>query len=365
MQWQSEKLLGFGCTPLNSFRDHNVTSWRIFVKRVTSLFITLAIAVVGLRAQEYTIKFATVAPEGTSWMNVMKEYDAAVRKESGGRLGFRIYGNSVQGDEKVVLRKIKAGQLHSGGFTGVAMGEVAPKVRILDSPFLFRTFEEVDYIYDQYDKEFRQAFEDGGYVLLGWAEVGFVHVFTNALIAKPQDLKSLKMWTWEGDPIAEALFSEFNIKPIPLALTDVMTSLQTGLIDAFYSSTYAALALQWYTRAKYMVNVRLADAAGAVLLSKKYYDKLPPDLQDILLRNGKTYFKRLTQFSRRDNAEAIEIMKKRGISLIEATPADNQYYIESCRIARRKLVGKVYTEDFLNRIEKSIEDYRRSHKASQ
>lgn len=335
------------------------------MKRFLGLLITVAVFGAPLLAQEFTIKFATVAPEGTSWMTVMKEYDAAVRKESGGRLGFRIYGNSVQGDEKVVLRKIKAGQLHAGGFTGVAMGDIASKVRILDSPFLFRTFDEVDYIYDQYDKEFRQAFEEGGYVLLGWAEVGFVHVFTNARIAKPQDLKSLKMWTWEGDPIAEALFLEFNINPVPLALTDVMTSLQTGLIDAFYASTYAALTLQWYTRAKYMVNVRLADAAGAVLLSKKYFDKLPPELQDILLRNGRIYFKRLTEYSRRDNADAIEIMKKRGISLIEATPADNQYYSESCRIARRKLIGKVYSEEFLTRIEKSIEDYRRNRKGSQ
>jgi len=335
------------------------------LKRVLSLFLMLGGFVAGLIGQEYTIKFATVAPDGTSWMTVMKEYDAAVRKESGGRLGFRIYGNSVQGDEKVVLRKIKAGQLHAGGFTGVAMGEIASQVRILDSPFLSRTYDEVDHIYEQYDKEFRRAFEEGGYVLLGWAEVGFVHVFTNVPIAKPQDLKKLKMWTWEGDPIAETLFRELDINPIPLSLTDVLTSLQTGLVDAFYASTYAALTLQWYTRAKYMVNVRLADAAGAVLLSKKYYDKLPADLQDILLRNGKVYFKRLTESSRKDNADAIEIMKKRGISLIDATPDDYQYYIDVCRNARKKLVGKIYSEDFLNRIEKTVEEYRRTHKAAQ
>jgi len=335
------------------------------VKRLSWLVFILGFSVTSLLGQEFTIKFATVAPEGTSWMNIMKEYDAAVRKESGGRLGFKIYGNSVQGDEKVVLRKIKAGQLHSGGFTGVAMGEIASKVRILDSPFLFRTYDEIDYIYDQYDTEFRQAFEEGGYVLLGWAEVGFVHVFTNVRVAKPQEMKSLKMWSWEGDPIAETLFREFDINPIPLALTDVMTSLQTGLIDAFYASTYAALTLQWYTRAKYMINVRLADAAGAVLLSKKYYDKLPSELQEILLRNGRTYFKRMTELSRKDNANAIDIMKKRGISLIEASPADYQYYTETCRSARRRLVGRVYSEDFLNRIEKTIEDYRGNRKAPQ
>jgi len=333
------------------------------VKRLSWLVFILGFSVTSLLGQEFTIKFATVAPVGTSWMNIMKEYDAAVRKESGGRVGFKIYGGSLQGDERAVLRKIRAGQLHAGGFTGVAMGEIASKVRILDSPFLFQTYEEVDFIYEKYDDEFRKAFEEGGYVLLGWAEVGFVHVFTNHEIKKPQDLRSLKMWAWEGDPIAETLFRELNISPIPLALTDVLTSLQTGLIDAFYASTYAALTLQWYARAKYMVDVRLADAAGAVLLTKKYFDKLPPDLQEILLRNGRTYFKRLTEFSRRDNAEAIEIMKKRGISLIKASPDDYQYYVDVCTAARRKLIGKIYTEDFLNRVEQSIGEHRRSHKA--
>jgi TRAP-type C4-dicarboxylate transport system substrate-binding protein len=315
-------------------------------------------------AQQYTIRFATVAPEGSTWMNVMKEYDAAVRKESGGRLGFRIYAGSVQGDEKVVLRKIRAGQLHSGGFTGVAMGEIAPKVRILDSPFLVRNFEEVDFLYEKFDQEFRQAFEEGGYVLLGWAEVGFVHVFTSTPIRKPEDLRGLKMWTWEGDPIAETAFRALGINPIPLSLDNVLTSLQTGLIDAFYTSPYAATVLQWYTRVKYMVDVPLADAAGAVLISKKYFDTIPPDLQQILLRNGKTYLSKLTRLSREDNKKAIEEMKKRGITLLPVEEKQLQYYIEVGARARRMLVGKLFTEDFLNRVEKSLAEFRKNHKAS-
>ncbi len=321
-------------------------------------FTLLAQSVFG---QQYTIKFATVAPEGSTWMNVMREYDAAVRKESGGKVGFKIYGTSVQGDERAVLRKIRVGQLQAGGFTGMAMGEIAPKVRILDSPFLFRTYQEVDHIYEQYDQEFRKAFEDGGYVLLGWAEVGFVYVFTNTPVQKPEDLKSLKMWAWEGDPIAEMLFREMDMNPIPLAITDVMTSLQTGLIDAFYTSPYAAVVLQWFARVKYIVDVPLADAAGAVVVSKSYFDKIPPDLQEILLRNGKIYMKRLTETSRVDNRKALEEMKKRGIKFLKAEEKDYARYVEICRTVRGKLVGKVYSEDFLKRIEKSVEDFRKNN----
>jgi len=333
------------------------------VKSVTRSACLLLLAG-SLYAQEYTIKFATIAPEGTTWMNVMKEYDAAIRKESGGRLGFKIYAGGVQGDEKTVLRKIRVGQLQSGGFTGVGMGEIAPKVRILDSPFLARTEEEIDLLYRDFGKDFEKAFEDGGYVLLGWAEVGFVHVFTSTPIKKSEDLKGIKMWTWEGDPIAETAFRTLGINPIPLSVIDVMTSLQTGLIDAFYTSPYAAIALQWFARVKYMVEVPLADAAGAVLVSKKFYDQLPKDLQEILIRNGRLYISKLTKLSRKENADAIRELKKRGIVTLPATERDLQEYVEVGSRSRRALVGKMYTEEFLNRVEKAIADFRRSKSGS-
>lgn len=335
------------------------------MKRILSIFLLTTSLLFTSYSQQYTIKFATVAPDGSTWMNVMKEYDAAVRKESGGRLGFKIFPGGIHGDEKVVLRKIKIGQLHSGGFTGVGMGEIAPKVRILDSPFLVRSYGEVDYIYQQFDKEFQQAFEEGGYVLLGWAEVGFVHVFTSTPVNKPDDLKGLKMWTWEGDPIAETAFKALGINPTPLSLDNVMTSLQTGLIDAFYTSPYAATVLQWYTRVKYMVDVPLADAAGAVLISKKYFDTLPKDLQDILLRNGRTYLAKLTKLSRQDNKTAVEEMKKRGIVLLKASDKDVQQYVEIGGRARKMLVGKLFSDDFLNRVEQSVKEFRTKNKGSQ
>ena len=334
------------------------------MKRLQYAVGLLFLASLAVYGQQYTIKFATIAPEGSTWMNVMKEYDAAIRKESGGRMGLKIYSAGVQGDEKSVLRKIRVGQLHSGGFTGLGMGEIAPKVRILDSPFLVRNNDEVDMLYKNYSKEFEQAFEEGGYVLLGWAEVGFVHVFTSTPIRKKEDLKGLKMWTWEGDPIAETAFRTLGMNPIPLSLLDVNTSLQTGLINAFYTTPYAAIALQWYTRVKYMVDVPLADAAGSVLISKKYYDQLPSDLQEILLRNGRLYIAKLTQLSRKDNVDSITELQKRGITILTADQKELQDYIEVGSKSRRALVGKLFTEEFLNRVEKSVADYRIAQKTA-
>lgn len=335
------------------------------MKRLLSIFLlTTVILTTCASQQNHIIKFATIAPENSTWYNVMKEYDAAVRKESGGRLKFQIYAGGVSGDERAVLRKIRIGQLHAGGFTGVAMGEIAPSVRILDSPFLVRNNEEVDFLASQFENEFDQAFEKGGFVLLGWAEVGFVHVFTNSPVDKPDDLKYIKLWTWEGDPVAEAAFRELGISPIPIAVTDVLTSLQTGLIDAFYSTPLATIALQWHTRAKYMVETPISNAAGAVLLSKRQYDKLPADLQEILIRNGKKHLSKLVKLVRTDNEKSIVQLKKAGIKIQDVDENELAIYVEAGARARRALVGKLYSEEFLNTVEKAIDDYRKNNRAS-
>lgn len=314
-------------------------------------------------AQEYTIKFASLAPEGTTWMNVLKEFDVAVRKESGGKLGFKIYAGGVQGEDKDVIRKMRLGQLHSAGLTGVGLGDITSKVRILDSPFLFENYDEVDHVYSTFADEFDKAFRDNGYVLLGWAEVGWVYVLTNTPVRTLADMNGVKMWMWEGDKIAEATFKALGISPIPLSVVDVLTSLQTGLINGAYTSPLAALALQWHTRVKYVMDLPLADASGAVVISKKKFDQLPADMQEILLRNGKKYMRELTLKSRKENADAIATLKKTGKQFIEVTSQKTiDEYKAAGKKARQQLVGSLYDQDFLNRIEKSLTDFRANHK---
>jgi TRAP-type C4-dicarboxylate transport system substrate-binding protein len=313
-------------------------------------------------AQQFTIKFATLAPEGSEWIKIMRDYDKAVREQSGGRVGFKIYAGAVAGDEKDVIRKIRLGQYHSGGFTGVGLGEVAKTTRILDAPFLFKSHDEIDFIINKFDAEFRKAIEDGGFVLLGWAEVGFVYVYSNSPVSTPQDLKNTKMWMWEGDPIAQAVFQVIGISPIQLSITDVMTSLQTGMINGVYSSPYALVALQWFTRVKYMMSEPIAISNGAVLISKKMFDSMPKDLQEILLTNGRKYFRDLTIESRKENTAAVETLKKRGIQVTTPPKNVSAEYEGIGEKARRLLVGKLFSQQFLDDVESALRTYRQGSK---
>ncbi len=334
------------------------------IRRVFFIALLAALPAFWLAAQQYTIKFATLAPEGSTWIKVMRELDSAVRAQSGGRLGFRLYPGGVAGDEKDVIRKIRLGQYGGGGFTGVGVGEVAKKVRILDAPLFFKTYDEVEHIQQKYEKDFEQSFEDGGFVLLGWAEVGFIYVFSNKLVRSFADLRAMKPWMWEGDPIAQSAYQAIGVSPVQLSATDVMTSLQTGMVDAVYASPYTLIALQWFTRVSYAMTQPLADALGAAIISKKIYDSLPDDLKGILLSTSRNYISRLTDSSRQDNAKAIETLKARGVKFVPAPPEIASEFDTIGNKARQILVGTLYSQEFLVDVERSLAEFRAEHPAS-
>lgn len=326
-----------------------------FIILIFILFSSASIAF----AQKYQIKFASLAPDGSTWMNIMREFDKAIREQTKGEMGFKIYPGGVAGDEKDVLRKIRLGQLHSAGFTGVGLGEVNSEVRIFDSPFLFQNYAEVDSIQHKFFDRFAAGFEKNDYILLGWADVGFVYVYTNTPVRKLADMKDIKMWMWEGDPVAEATFKSLGISPIPLSVIDVMTSLQTGMVNGVYTSPLAIIALQWFTKVKYMMELPLADAAGAVLISKKMFDKIPAQYQEILMANAKTYFTRLMKLSREDNARSIETLKKNGIQLVPSPSEDQlKLFHEKGREARRMMAGKLYPLELVEEVEQALVEYR-------
>jgi len=327
------------------------------VKFNVTVFLIL-ISLTGFVNSQVVIKFATQAPEGSAWIKVMEEYNKQVQELTNGQVKFKIYPGGIQGDELGVLRKIRFGSLHSAGFTGVGAGEILPEFRILEAPMLIRTYEEVDYITSLLYDELAKKFEANDFVLLGLTEVGFVYVFGQKPITSISDLKNVKMWMWEGDPLAEAVFKSMGANAIPLSITDVLTSLQTNLIEAVYTSPLACVTLQWYTRVKYMMDLPLTDSFGAILLSKKMFDKIQPDYQKILVEKGRENMKRLVQLSRQSNQESIELMKKNGIQIVKVPEANLKGFYEAARLARNDLVGKLYSAELLSRVETALQELR-------
>jgi TRAP-type transport system periplasmic protein len=306
-----------------------------------------------------TIKFATVAPLNSTWMNIMQELDQEVREKTADEVGFKFYAGGVLGDEQDVIRKIRFGQVHGGGFTGRGLGQIDEQVRILDLPYLFKSSAEADVVLNGMFDRFAGNFEDKGFVLLGWAEVGFVHFFTIDPVLDLKSLKAQKMWIWDGDPLAGAYFNELGLKPIPLALPDVLTSFQTGLINGAYASPYGASVLQWQTRVKYVSELPFTNACGAVLVSQKIWNKISPEHQEIIREVSRRKLDELTAASRIDNKAALKAFQDAGIELMPITDEETQNSFEELGIAvQNKLAGKMYDKDLLEEIRTLIKTQR-------
>jgi TRAP-type transport system periplasmic protein len=329
-----------------------------FFKR---LFVASAILATNSFGAEPTriLKFATLAPEGSSWMNTMAALNKDVMDKTGGAVKFKFYPGGISGDEKDVVKKVRIGQLQAAGFTGVGLGEIAPEVRLLDAPWLFKSDKEVDYVYKTFAKELSAAVDKAGYVLLGWTELGPVYVFTKNPLKQPEDMRAQKMWVWEGDPIAQAAYAALGVSPIPLSVVDVMSSLQTGLIDGFYGPPMGVVALQWFKRAKHVYPVPMARSAGAVLLSKKAFDQLAADQQKTLLELSAKHLAKLNEQSRAENEEALKSLQKQGLALGEKPgPETLKRLDELGKKARRELAGKLYSESLLKQVEAALDELR-------
>jgi TRAP-type C4-dicarboxylate transport system substrate-binding protein len=302
-------------------------------------------------ADRFLIKFATVAPEGSTWMNHMRELDKKLRTKSQGRIGFRIYAGGVAGDELDVLRKIRIGQIHSAAFSGVGFGQILPMVRILDLPFLFRNDGEIDLAQRSLQDDFSAHFQEKGFELISWAEVGNVHLFSQKPIEQVGDLSRLKVWAWSGDPIAKETFTAMGTNPIPLAITDVTTSLSTGMIDTVYAPPLGALALQWYTSVKYMMSLPLAHSTGAVLLTKAYADQIPADLLKMLKEEFQSAMVALTSDLRMQSEETIRLLEKRGLTILPLpSGADLQAFYKVHDQVALALAGEIYPKELLDRV---------------
>jgi TRAP-type C4-dicarboxylate transport system substrate-binding protein len=322
-----------------------------FLTAVVILFLLSACPTLAQAGDPVVIKFATVAPEGSTWMKTMRELDAAIKEKSGGQVSFRIYAGGVAGDELDVLRKIRIGQIHAAAFSGVGFGEILPMVRVMDLPFLFRSYEEVDRVHSELEEYFSTRFREKGFELLAWAEVGNVHLFSQEPIRRVADMARLKVWAWSGDPLAKETFSSMGINPIPLTITDVMTAMNTGMIDTVYAPPLGAVALQWHRSAKYMMSLPLTHSTGAVLISSASFQKISPPRAEMMREQFRQAMSRLTLELRAQSDEAIRVLEKGGITIPPLPTGSDlkDFYAVHDQVAR-KLSGKVYPRELLERI---------------
>ena len=288
----------------------------------------------------HTIKIATIAPDGSSWMTEFRAASAEIEKRTQGRVGFKFYPGGVMGNDQSVLRKMRIGQLHGGAFTGGGLAEVYADSRIYGLPFLFRDEAELDYVRARMDATFNSGLEQAGLVNFGFADGGFALLMSVPPIARLDDLKKTKTWVPEGDPIAYGMMQALGFPPVTLPLTDVMTGLSTGLIGTVGSSAIGAVAFQWHTKVKYVSDLPFAWLYGVFCIDKKVFDKVPAADQAIVREVLTATFKKLNVQNRSDGLRAREALDKQGLKTFQFNAEDVAKFERTGAMVASELAAK-------------------------
>ncbi len=288
------------------------------------------------RGKARQLRLATLAPEGSSWAKAFEDTAREVYARTNKELEIVVFFGGTMGDEKATVLKMRHGQLDGGALTSVGLGEIDPQLLMLQLPLLFKDENQLDYVRGKMSATFEAMLEKGGFKLGAWGDVGFIYLFSNTAVKTPDDIKSTKMWVWDTDPVSKAVMSVAGVNAVELGVPDVLPSLQTGLIDAFTNSPYGAIALQWYSKAAFVTNLKLSVGIGGSVLTQKAWNSLPVAHQEVLTAVTAEKYQALVSRIRKDNKKAIKSLKDAGLTVVE--PGDFVKWASIAVQAREKLI---------------------------
>jgi TRAP-type C4-dicarboxylate transport system substrate-binding protein len=322
----------------------------------TSLLLSLTVA--SPAAAETVLKVGTLAPDGSGWVTALRNIDQEIREVTGDEVQLKIYPGGVQGDEDVMLRKIRIGQLQGAGLSGTGVSRILPDVLALEMPFLFDNYDEIDYVVSQMEDFYQQAALEAGYVLLGWSDIGFVYLMSQEPIRSVEDLRGHKVWRLQNEPITGALMARTNVTSVPLSIPDVLLGLQTNLVDVVYASPTAAIVLQWFTRVKHYTDLPINYSIGAFVVYRKAFDKLSQNHQQQLMEISQRHTRRHNLRGRTDNAEALRIMQREGVTPVVSPPKAIASFQQLVVDSTPDLVGSAFSRQAYDLVHQHLAEFR-------
>ena len=310
-------------------------------------------------ADAVILKIATLSPEGSGWMQKMRLGAKDVARRTDNRVRFKFYPGGVMGDDKTVLRKIRIGQLQGGAVVAGSLSKYFRDNQVYSLPLNFRSFEEVDYVRSKMDTTIIDGLKKGGFVTFGLAEGGFAYIMSNKPVLTIDDLRRQKMWVPDNDETTMEIVKSFGITPIPLSIADVRTGLQTGLIDTVATPPIGAIALQWHTQIKYLLDVPLVYIFAVMAVDRKVFEKISPANQMIVREVMERVFKDIDRENRKDNVKALQVLRKQGVQFMKPSSEElKQWYASASKILKQMVIAGRLSEGIVQILEKNINDYR-------
>lgn len=331
----------------------------------TRLLLMLSALLFSMPAMSLTLKIATVTPEGSQWMKDMRSSANEIKERTEGRVKIKYYGGGIKGDDAKVLAQIRIGQLQGGAFTPSALAAIYPDLNIYGMPLVFNSAEEAAYVRGHLDSRLQRGLEDAGFVNFGFAAGGFANLTSNEPVKSLADMKGKRVWVPEGDAMSRASMQALSLMPVTLPLTDVLTGLQTGLIDIVAIPPIVALLMQWHTKVKFVSELPLVYTFGFMAIDKRAFDKISTQDQAIVREVMGATYRKFDKANPVDNKGAFDALIKSGIELIEFG-AEEFAEVRSVLLKSNRQLGEKgeFSLTLYDEMMRHIEDYRSEHIAA-
>lgn len=313
---------------------------------------------------KHTFKIASLAPEGSVWVTKFREFADEVTEKTGGEVGFKIYPGGVMGDDASMYRKMRVGQLHGGGFTMTGISTIIPDFRVMAIPFLLKSYEEVDIVKKGLHPLWHKQFSEKGMELIALTEVGFIYTMSTKPIATAKELQEATSWIPSGDPLSATFMTDLGMNPVQLGIPDVLSSLQTGLVDTVYNSLYGSIVMQWFTKARYITDTPFGYAYGVFLMDRRKLNKLTDEQKNILQQAADHHFTDLLAETRKSNLESRKVLQDHGVTFV---PADEQSKLELEQYRDKTIplmIGESFSEEIYEALDSILKKYRAENPAS-
>ncbi|AKS41930.1 TRAP transporter substrate-binding protein DctP [Wenzhouxiangella marina] len=285
------------------------------------------------------LKIATLAPDGSSWMNALNAAADAVEADTEGRVSIRYYPGGVMGDANAIFRRMRLGQLNGGAFTLGDLVGISGAVNLYSLPFVFDSVDEIQALRPTYDPLIIEALEEGGVIIPGIALGGFAYLFGREAFPDPDEMDtSWRVWVQPEDTLSRETLERLGVSPVPLALAEVYTALQTGAINTFASTTSGAIILQWHTRARHMLDLPVLMTGGTIGFDPRSLGRMADADREVLLSRFAEALAELERSNLSENQQAREALLEQGVQIDPATAAQIQTWREGAAETRRNLL---------------------------
>ena len=312
-------------------------------------------------AEPQELRIATLAPVGTPWMELLERGAKEIEDKTEKRITFKYYGGGQQGDERDYISKIKLGQLDGAALTALGLSQIEPSILVLQLPLLFETQEEVDYVATKMWPYFRTKFEKKGFRLGERGEIGWVYFFSKNKVTSMADLRKQKVPVLGDDALASTISSKLQISGVPLGVPEVDAALTSGRINACFSSPLGAIALQWYTKVKFMSSRPMVYAIGATVMSVEAVNKVPAADQKVIEAVARRNQKKARALIRKANDDAHVVIARKGVTIVEPSKEMVDELTALATAVQAELTGKVYSKEELAMVIAHRDEYRAKH----